>query len=332
MDKNTLVKVMLDYCHKDYAGTSQNESKSAIRNALIEANGGETVITKKSFRKYPELYEIVEEFIENVIKETVEQSNFFKTICDQKNIKEGDEPQFTVEKGNTYIVADAARGVRGIRRQRATDRTEVTLKPVVKAIRVYEELTRVLAGKTDITELADKVAKAVADKQMEDVYTAIFGVTRATLGADFCPTAGAYSEDALFDLANLVSAANGGANVILVGTMKGARKAKATDNSEQSKLDVYNHGYALKWNGYDFNALPQRLKAGTNTFAFDDNKIFVIPLVDDKFVKQVVSGDVELVIGDTTDNADATIDISVITAWATAIVTAGTKIGVYEMA
>ncbi|MEG3006451.1 MAG: hypothetical protein RR806_03170, partial [Oscillospiraceae bacterium] len=205
---------------------------------------------------------------------------------------------------------------------------EFTVKPTVHGIKIYEPLTRVLSGRADITELTNTIVKAVKKQRMDDIYAAWNGLTASNLGADFYPTAGAYSEDALIDACNHVSAANDGEKVMIICTLKGARKITTAVTSEQAKTDLYNGGYAMKWNGIDVMALPQRHEVGKTTFMFDDNKYTIVPVNMDKPIKQTVGGNDILKVSEPTDNADLTIDITYLSTWGTAFV-AGKKFGIY---
>lgn len=330
MDKTNLVKLMFDYKNDTVEKFSKAEAKEAIHKALVEANGGSTKLDIKSFRRNPELFEIIEEIVSRTVAEGLKGDEFFMNFVEEKNIAEGDAPEYVVKKDSTLVVADVARGTQGIRRQRIGETQSFTLKPTVKGIKVYDELTRVLAGRADINELTDAIVKAVKKRRLDDIYAAWSGLTKDSLGADYYPTAGAYSEDALLDVCNHVSAANDGAKVMLVCTLKGARKIKTETVSDAAKNDMYNGGYAAKWNGIDVMVVPQRHKVGTSEFIFDDDKIAVIPVGMDKPIKQTIGGSDILKVGEATDNADLTIDITYLTSFATMVVT-GKKFGIVEL-
>lgn len=332
MNNKELVKLMLDYRHGCVQQFSKDEARETIRKALIDANGGSTKLTYKSFRNNPQMYTIVETLIDVIRSEGLTENDFFNRFVERRNLAEGDAAEFTVKNKSTLVVADIARGTQGIRRQRLGAESSVTLTPTAHGIKVYEEMTRVLSGRTDTNELVDAVTEAVTKRQLNDIYAAFNGVTQNVLGQDYYPSAGAYDEDALLDLCQRVSAVNEDAPVTIVCTLKGARKIGADATSDEAKSDIYNHGYPMKWNGIDVIVVPQRLKPGTDEFMFDDDKIYVIPTNMDKFIKMVEGGDdIFTVNDDVTENADMSIEVMYITYYAVGVIV-GRKFGIYEMA
>lgn len=330
MNRSDISKLIFDYKADKVEGYSKEETKETIRQALISLNGNSDKLTYKSFRRNPEFFDFIEEIIQRNVSDGLTNNEFITRFVDQRNIAEGDAASFTVKGNSNLIVADASRGTQGIRRQRINNEQSVVVTPTVHAIKLYEEMTRVMSGRIDTNEMLDAVSNAIIKARLDDVFSAWNSLTQSTLGADYYPTAGSYSEDALLDLCSHVSAANDGDKVMLVGTIKGIRKLTNAITSDEYKSDFYNFGYTLKWNGIDVLALPQRHVQGTNTFLFDDKKIFVIPINMDKPVKQVIGGDDILTVGEPTDNADLTIDVTLLSSWGTALVT-GNKFGIYEM-
>lgn len=331
MDRTNLVKLILDYCHNNVQKYSQAEAKETIFNAIKELNGGSTKLSRKTFRRGTAIFDLIEEVIQKEVTEGLEANDFYNALVETRNMAEGDAPEFVVKADSNLVVADVAKGTRGLRRQRIGSERTFTLTPVTHGIKVYEEMARVLAGRADISELVSAVSEAMTKRMLDDVYAAFSGITASVMDADYYPTAGTYDEDTLLDLCNHVSAANGGAKVMLVCTLRGARKIKASDGSEISKESVYNNGYATKWNGIDVQVVPQHHKVGTNEFIFDDNKIYVLPVNMDKPIKQVISGEVILEVGTGAENADMSYDILMLSDWATMVVV-GKKFGIYELA
>ena len=89
----------------------------------------------------------------------------------------------------------------------------------------------------------------------------------------------------------MLSAANNGAKVIILGTKKALRKLNMATISDSAKEDKYNMGFFGKFNGIDTVFMPQRHKAGTDTFLYDDNKLYVIAVGADKPIKVVDAGE-----------------------------------------
>ena len=127
------------------------------------------------------------------------------------------------------------------------------------------------------------------------------------------------------------SADNDGAPCYLLTTLTGAASISASESSSEGKNSIYRNGYIQYWKGVPVVIVPQRHKVGTNTFAFDNKKIYVLPQTMDRPIKQVIGGDTYLKVGDGSENADLSVEITCLTQWNTAVVI-GQKFGVYELA
>ena len=311
-------------------GLTKSEANEIIRQSLIEANGGTKLNLKQLLKGRTEVHEIIEKMVDATVIDGLQGNEFFANMVDQQVVTEGDSIDFVVKPNTTLIVSDIARGSQGMRRQRIVAETTINLKATPHFVKVYEELSRILAGKADITTLVDAVNSAVEKYLLDDIYGAFAAITSSDTGASYYPTAGSYDEDELVALVQLVSAANGGENCTLVCTLAGARKISTSIISDKAKDDFYNKGYAVSWNGVPVIVVPQRLTAGSDTFIFDDDKIYVIPQGIDKPIKQVIGGESIFNTGNPLDNADLTQEFTLIVQSGTAIVV-GKKFGVYEI-
>jgi hypothetical protein len=291
MEKTNVIKLAKDIIMNKVPSNFADASKNveALREALIEANGGRTEIDVKNFCRGNECFQIVEEIIPLIVNEGLQGNEFFFNLVDYRNVALGDDIDFWTKQKTNLIVADASYGVSGIRRQRLGKMTKYNIDTTLKVVKVYEELKRLLAGRTDFNEFIAEVSRAFNEKIMNTTYTAFSGITSATTGLNstYVPT-GTYTEDGLLDLVNHVGAANEATPVIL-GTQKALRKVTSAVVSDQAKSDLYNMGYYGKFNGTNMIFLPQRHTTGTDTFLLDDNKIYVIA-GNDKPIKVVNVG------------------------------------------
>jgi len=307
MDKIQVIKLATDIIEGKVPSNFSDASKNseALRQALIEANGGKTTINIKTFQRGNELFDIIEEIIPVIVHEGLQGNEFFFNLVEYRNLALGDDIDFYTEDKAEFIVADATYGTNGIRRQRLGEKQKYNVETTLKIIKVYEELKRLMAGRTDFNEFISKVAKAMNDNLMNNVFNAFKGITAFTRGLNSTYVlTGTYSEDALIDLINHVEAANGAVPTIM-GTKKALRKITTATQSEQAKTDMYNTGYYGKFNGTNMVYVPQRHKVGTDEFLLDDNKIYVIA-GSDKPIKVVNVGTGLLSIGDPLQTPDHT--------------------------
>lgn len=333
---NDIVKLAIDAYKGSVEKYSVQKSQETLRNALIEANNGKTALNYKDIRdgKCTGLFTLLEEILNATVIEGLQGDEYFNSLVDFRNVAEGDSPVFVVEDNNLFVVSDAADGTQGIRRQRLSGTTEATIPTSMKIVRIYDEMNRVLSGRTDFNKMIDKVSESFRQKLLNDIYALWSGATATQLGGTtYFPEAGSYDEDALLDLVAHVEAAAGGKKATIVGTAKALRKIKESVDSDGAKDELHNMGYIGKFYSTPVVATPQRHKVGTSEFVLDDNVITIIA-GDDKPLKVVYEGDPIILMGDPMSNADFTQEYLYGCKYGCGIVLAGgnTGIGRYEIA
>ena len=169
MEKNDIVKLALDTMRGTVGGNFSNESASEVlRKAFIELNGGSDKITAKTFRDHPQLFQIIEEIMPAVIEEGLRGDELVFNLVDYRNIAEGDENMFWTEDNSDFIVAKIADGSTSIRRQRLNIGQNVTVPTQMRAIKVYEELNRLMAGRISFNTLTDRLSRSFTRNMYAD--------------------------------------------------------------------------------------------------------------------------------------------------------------------
>lgn len=334
-EMNDIVRLAVDTYKGSVEKYSTKQAKDVLRQALIEANGGSTTLNYRSIRdgKCNGLFALIEEILGATIVDGFQDDDYFNSLVEFRNVAEGDSPVFVTKDRNLYVVAKAADGTQGIRRQRLANEAEATIPTEMRIVRIYEELNRILAGRVDFVELVDKVALSFRQQLLNDIYTLWSGVTATQLGGQaFFPTAGSYNEDTLLDAIAHVEAAAGGQTATLIGTKKALRNLKESVDGDGYKDELHDMGYVGKFYGTPVVAVPQRHKPGTTDFIFDDDVITIIA-GDDKPIKVVYEGDPLIIPGDPLTNADLTQEYLYGEKYGVGIILAGgnTGIGKYEM-
>ncbi len=331
-----IVKLAVDAYHGNVEQYSVGQSQELLRQALVEANGGDTKLNYKNIRdgKCNGLFTMIEEILSKTVAEGLQGNEYFNALVDFRNVAEGDKNLFEVEDSTLFIVSEAADGTQGIRRQRLGGMNEVSIPTSLKVVKIYEELNRVLSGRVDFNVFIDKVAESFKQKLLNDVYTLWSGATTQDLGGTtYFPTAGAYDEDDLLDLIAHVEAAAGGKSATIIGTKKALRKLAPSIQGTDSKSDLYNLGYYGNFYGTPVVAAPQRHKVGSTEFVMDDD-VLTIVAGDDKPIKCVYEGDPLVIMGDPTANGDLSQEYLYAEKYGMGIVLASgnSGIGRYEMA
>ncbi len=331
-----IVKVAVDAYHGNVEQYSVGQSMELLQKALVDANGGSTTLNYKNIRdgKCSGLFTLIEEVLSRTVVEGLQGDEYFNALVDFRNVAEGDKNVFEVEDSNLFVVSEAADGTQGIRRQRLSGISEVSIPTSLKVVKIYEELNRVLSGRVDFNHFINKVAESFRQKLLNDVYTLWSSATAQDFGGvTYFPTAGAYDEDELLELIAHVEAAAGGKPATIIGTKKAVRNLAPSIQGTDSKSDLYNMGYYGKFYGTNVVVTPQRHKVGSTDFIFPDNVLTVIA-GDDKPIKCVYEGQSTVILGDLTKNSDLTQDYFYGEKYGMGIVLAGGNAGIgrYEMA
>ncbi|MGN0819849.1 MAG: hypothetical protein ACI4M6_05580 [Christensenellaceae bacterium] len=302
-----LLQVMIDAVKGNFGSYSKAESSEAIRNALIEANGGSKKIDIKTCYRGSTVYSLIEELIPAIINEGFKDEDGIFALVDYRNVADGDEQDFVIEGNSLFVIADAAAGVKGVRRQRIDDTQTVAVKTSMKIARVYEELNRLLSGKVDFNTFVDRVAKSYKQHVLNDAYKALEAITQDTVGFDANYVVGSNASGAEAALLALVAhvEAYTGKPARILGTKAALRKVPNAVMSDEAKSDLYNVGYFGKFNGTEMVCLRQVHKPGTSEFALNDSKVYVVA-GDDKPIKVVNEGEGILLEGEATANNDLT--------------------------
>lgn len=281
---NNIVQVAIDAYHGNVTKYSMDQSMELLHKALVEANNGSTRLDYKAMRdgKCTQVFAIVEEILSRVIVEGLQNDDYFMSLVDYRNVALGDQIEWEIEDSDVFVVAEAADGTQGIRRQRLSGSQSFTFPTSFKVVKIYEELNRVLSGQVDFNKFIAKVSESFRRKILEDVYSLWSTATAEQFGGvTYFPVAGAYDEDALLELIQHVEAAAGGKKATILGTKVALRNLAPSIQGTDSKSDLYNLGYYGKFYGTDVVALPQRHKINSTEFLFDD-KMLMIVAGDDK--------------------------------------------------
>lgn len=331
-----IVKVAVDAYRGNVEQYSVGQSLELLQKALVDANGGSTTLNYRNIRdgKCNGLFTLIEEILSRTVVEGLQGDEYFNALVDFRNVAEGDKNIFEVEDSNLFVVSEAADGTQGIRRQRLSGISEVSIPTSLKVVKIYEELNRVLSGRVDFNTFINKVSESFRQKLLNDIYALWSGATATDFGSTyFITAAGAYDEDELLDLIAHVEAAAGGKQATIIGTKKAVRNLAPSIQGADSRGDLYNMGYYGKFYGTPVVVTPQRHKVGTTEFTFDDDVLTVIA-GDDKPIKCVYEGSPIVLMGDPMTNGDLTQEYLYGEKYGMGIILAGGNAGIgrYEFA
>lgn len=306
---NEIVKLAVDAYHGNTVKYSLEESNDVLRAALIDMNGGSTEIDYKSFRRHPEMFDLIETILARTVVEGFQDDSFFMNLVDFRNVALGDKNLFEVEDDLLFAVAEIAEGTQGVRRQRLNGVTQTSIPTTLKAVKIYDELNRILTGQVDFNKMIAAVGKSFRQQLLNEIYTLWSAAGETELGGSVYATAGAYSEDNMLDLIAHVEAASGGKTATIIGTKKALRVMAPSIVADGYKDDLYNMGYAGKFYGTPVVAVPQRHLINSTSFALHDDSVTIVA-GDQKPIKVVYEGQPTVIMGDPLNHGDLTQDLT----------------------
>ena len=316
------IKELIDLAVDGHKGKvekySVSESQETLRNALIDLNGGSTKLNYRDIRdgKCNGLFALVEAILAVSVEDGLREDDFFMSAVDYYRVADGDQPVFDVDDNDTFYVTDVALGTQGLRRQRLAGVSGVTIPTQLKAVRIYEELARILSGQVDFNRLIDKVSEAYRRQIVDDIYTLWAGATTNTYdlsGNAVAINDASFSYSGTYDEAQLLALiakveATSGKTATVIGTKVGLRNLAPSVQGVQSANDLYTLGYYGMYYGSPVVALPNHWKVGSNhtEFVFPDNVITVMAAGDAKPIKVVMEGDPLVITHEPRENGDLT--------------------------
>jgi len=223
----------------------------------------------------------------------------------------GDSMRIDVKPNDLFVVSKAGRAQRTVDFQRQYSGTQYIV-PENRAITVFVNLYRVLCGLDSLADFAMKAILSLEAQISKEVYGAL---TAALSNLPTSPAAGALqitaaggvvNKQATIRLADAVSAYNGGAPVVMVGT-KTALSYVMPDTAEGFRYVDASIAYFKNVWGIDTLALDQ-VADWQNKYqlALDDSKIFLISPSSQKLVQLFYEGSTTTNIVDAKDSADLT--------------------------
>ena len=289
-----------------------------IVNAINKAFGGIDMSNAQAVKEalaYGKVdFAIINEVISTAIDLTTEDGSAIWNFVDYKNGALGDKNEFYVEGSDLLRVDVVTRGTQGVRRQRMLSK-KISVETVTKAIKIYDEISRIASGRINWTAFVDKIGKSFANDRFNAVVSAFGNITAS---GDYAKGS-SFTESAMIDL--LTTVENDGNKPKIFGSLQALRNLTMAQTGETIKDDYYNMGYMGKFNGYDCFRI-----AGKNV---PNNKLFVVG-ADEKFIKIYDEGDTLTIPHDFTETADMTQELQVQRTYGVTVAM-GSKVGVYTI-
>lgn len=242
-----------------------------------------------------------------------------------RNAGWGDSFSFDIKPRDLFVVSKSGHGQKATEVHKQFD-TTVTVVPVPHQITVQVALYKVLAGKESLAEFTAKAVKSIEAQMTVDTYTVFAAAMTAlaVVGGDanaYMKVVG-YTQDALMNLAQRVSAWNGGQKVILAGTQRALQYIVPNDANYRYDIesDFVKVGYVRTAFGYDTMVLPQVAAWGTPfTVALSDANVYFLCTGVNKPIKLCIEGSTLSNVTAPFDNSNLSQNATFIKNWAASV-------------
>lgn len=262
-------------------------------------------------------FAVVEAMIDAILPLTLIDS--IGTYTEIRNIGFGDSASFEIAPRSLMTVSQGANAQRTsfIQKQFKTTKTLVAINHVVTTqVAMY----KVLSGQESLAEFVRKAVISIETEMTKDAYSAMrAGLTALTMPANLKVTG--YDQLDLLKICERVSAYNGGAKAVIIGTASaishilpnGADGYRIVTDSDNMSIKLIKNFF-----DYDIMVLPQVATGDFATFsmALNDNEIYIVSPTSDKLVKGVIEGSDLTNSNDYYDNANLTSNATINKRWA----------------
>ena len=306
------------------SGITKADADEMIREKFRLIMGVDETANQKEIRRAinrhkDEIFEVIEDSVDDMLTTGWEQNEFFHQFVDVRNLALGDANEFVTEDNTILTVGKLAGDHWDIDRQRLGVGEVFRIPTSWVGLGVYEEFERLMLHRADWTRLVNAIYEALDQYVNGLVYKAVIAAGQEVLPGSnqFYKTAAldAAAHDAFVTMVEDVQAANRGAEVVIMGTKTALSKLKNLASvdwiAKEDRTDWRNFGHVGIFEGTRVVEIPQVFAKNDTTTKLVKNGVndvlLIMPVADNKFIKLVYEGDSFIrEITDNTTNKDMT--------------------------
>lgn len=285
---------------------SKEDANKKIREIMFQILGIDENSDRKTMRRairrhQVEIFEVIEETLENLLVSGWNDNPFFREFVEIKNLNDGDTNEFLVEDDVILTVSEVSGNHHDLIRQRLSEGETFRVKTSWYGIKIYTEYEHFMTGRIDWAKFVQKVYEAYDKKINDMLYEAVMAAgDKIVPQAQFVKTAPltADTKDTLIELLEDVQAATGN-EVIIMGTKAALSKLNALTDvdwiSNSMKEERHSTGRIGIWEGTRLVEIPQVFAYNdTSKKLVDNNKLLIMPVADNRFVKMYNEGEIRV--------------------------------------
>lgn len=305
-DYATFSKLMIDTAKNQVEKYTAKQANQVIRNKMFQVLGIDENSNRREIRrairknKY-EVYDVIEDVVENLLVTGWGENPFFREFVEIKNYADGDTNEFYVEDDSILTLSKLSGNHHDLIRQRLGYGQTFRVETSWYGCKVYAEYELFMAGKVDWAKMTQKIYEAY-DRYVNDMlYQTVMGASsKLPNNSQWVKTSqlNASAMDTILTLYEDVQAATG-KEVVIMGTKSALSKlTKLTDAdwiSNEMKEERHTTGRVGIWEGIRLVEIPQVFAPNdTSKKMVDNTKLLFMPVGDNKFVKLYNEGESQI--------------------------------------
>ncbi len=250
-----------------------------------------------------EWFDIIEDTINVVIDTNFKESDWFNSLVDRKVIGFGDRQDFVIEDEDAlFSIAKAGTSHHDHILQRLRGRQTISIPTELYVVKIGADINRYVLGDVDWSAWVANIARSYTAMIQEETYAQV-GQAITALPARFKGTGTLdATTKATFDrIVGDVSAANNGAEVVIMGTKYGLSQVNGLADvywgASAQKDSVMNSGNIGIYDGTRLVEIPNRFKDKTmQSYVFQPDELLIMPVIGEngRFIKMIDEGDTEI--------------------------------------
>lgn len=291
---------------------STADANKAIRKVFMQICGltEDDLRSQKKLRRArraheTEIFEIIEEDLDFVINEGFQDNEWFNAFAEMKSHALGDANVFYSDERQYLIVGDTSGDHHDVTMQQLGKGQEFSVRCTNHAVKIGKDIDLIILGRYDYNKMVNKVAEAYVKDIQNGIFADVYAAS-AKLPASMKDT-GALSAQTKQDFDDLIANVEmvNDSAVVIMGTKNALRKITGLADvdwaTNEQKASIVATGRLGAYEGTTLIEVPQRLKIGADLSTIDQNdmllpndKLLIIPVRDDKFVKFYDEGETEI--------------------------------------
>lgn len=248
-------------------------------------------------------FDIIEDTVSVVIDTSFKEDDFFNAFVDRKTIGFGDRQDFIVEDEDAlFSIAKAGTSHHDHILQRLRGQQTLPISTERYVVKIGADINKYILGDVDWSKWVSNISRSYVAMIYEETY-AQFGNAVTSLPSQFTGTGtlDASTKSDFDEIISAVSAANNGAEVVIMGDKAALSKISGLADvnwaAKDQKDSVMNTGNIGIYEGTRLMSIPNRFKDKTlQKYVFPTDELYIVPVVGEegKFIKMIDEGDTEI--------------------------------------